>query len=240
MFINFKDIDIDVPGSWKGQNILTFDIDWAIDEVILNALELVEKAQVKATFFVTHKTPLLDKLRLNPKIELGIHPNFNLLIDKDPRSDSAEKTLSEIKKVVPEAQVIRSHSMTHSGRWLALYDKFEIKYSSQYYMGGVNIIQPSRHVNGIVEVPVYFADDGYIFVSDHNGWKNPSMEELCRNSELGIKVFNFHPIHIALNTNSFFQYDKTREAHTDFTKLTELKNNALGVESILKKIINIE
>lgn len=43
---------------------LTFDVDWACDEVLADTIDLVEEADVCATCFVTHDAPLLKRLRL--------------------------------------------------------------------------------------------------------------------------------------------------------------------------------
>ena len=68
-FFNLSEIFPDDPKTYRGI-FLTFDIDWADDDVIGDTIDLVEKAEVKATWFVTHQTPLLDRLRDNPKFEL--------------------------------------------------------------------------------------------------------------------------------------------------------------------------
>ena len=39
---------------------ITFDIDWAADDVIAYCLNLLEKNDIKATFFVTHETKMLE------------------------------------------------------------------------------------------------------------------------------------------------------------------------------------
>ena len=59
---------------------ITLDIDWAPDFVLESVIEMVTKANVYATWFITHNTPLLETLAQNPKFELGIHPNFNFLL----------------------------------------------------------------------------------------------------------------------------------------------------------------
>lgn len=62
---------------------LTFDIDWAHDTILEYTVDLLEKHEVAATFFVTHDTPVLNRLRDNPLFELGIHPNFNPLFSPE-------------------------------------------------------------------------------------------------------------------------------------------------------------
>ena len=103
---------------------LTFDIDWACDEVLADTIDLVEQADIYATWFVTHDTPLLKRLRDNPKFELGIHPNFNNILAgrPDPANGmSAEETVDRLLSLVPEAKSVRSHSMTQSSVLLKLF-----------------------------------------------------------------------------------------------------------------------
>jgi len=84
-FENIKIIYIENILSWQGKIFLTFDLDWCSDEVLCYTLEIIEKYDIKATFFITHYTPLLEKIRKNSNIELGIHPNFNYLLSRDFR-----------------------------------------------------------------------------------------------------------------------------------------------------------
>ena len=104
-------------------------------------------------------------------------------------------------------------------------------------MGGVKGIHPFRHVNGMVEVPVYFADDAYIFVEDHKEWSNPSVEEITSISAKSVKVFNFHPIHIALNSSSFSTYESTKSFHRDWETIRINRNASFGVRDLLMCLI---
>jgi len=72
-----------------------------------------------ATWFVTHDTPLISRLRTNSKFELGIHPNFDFLIQGEPRNGgNAQEVVARLLEIVPEAKSVRSHSMTQSSRLL--------------------------------------------------------------------------------------------------------------------------
>ena len=98
---------------------LTIDIDWAHDAAIADALKLVAEAGVAATWFVTHATPVLADIRATPRQELGLHPNFNPLLDGS--NGNARNILRRIRDVVPDATCIRSHSLTRSSRLAALF-----------------------------------------------------------------------------------------------------------------------
>ena len=239
-FVHFTDIDPSVPASWEGKTVLSFDLDWAIDEILEDTLGLILEAEVKATMFVTHQTPILAKMRETSLISLGLHPNFNPLFSGESISRSPYGIMSDLKEIVPEAKVLRSHSMSHSGLWLNTYKELGITHLSQYYMGSVKSIQPVRHVNGVVEVPVYFADDGYLCVEDHKEWSNPSQEEILGNPEYSVRVYNFHPIHIALNSQSYDDYDSTRDSHRSWKTIQSNRGNGFGMRELLKRLINTQ
>lgn len=104
MFGKISEIDINDPQSFQ-KIFLTFDIDWASDEVLEYCLEIVEKAKVKATWFATHKTPLLKRILENPLFELGIHPNFNPLLEGNfCYGKNYKEVLEYYLEIVPNAK----------------------------------------------------------------------------------------------------------------------------------------
>jgi len=59
-FKKISEIIYNQPQSWNDRNIfITFDIDWADDKVMEDTIDFIEKYDVPATWFVTHKTPVL-------------------------------------------------------------------------------------------------------------------------------------------------------------------------------------
>ncbi|OEK05219.1 polysaccharide deacetylase WbmS family protein [Roseivirga misakiensis] len=235
-FIHFKDIDLSQPISWRSKALLSFDIDWAIDEVVHELIDLLDERKVKATFFITHKSETVDRIRSLDHLEVGIHPNFNPLIGQEPTADSARISLERLLNLAPEACVLRSHGMTHSGRWLPLYKELGIKFLSQYYMGGVSTIQPFAHINGLVEAPVFFADDGYAFFKEEGRSFNTA--QLFRSDYKYLRVFNFHPIHIKLNTPTLSHYNNARSDFKDMDALNKRQYEGYGVRNIFTRLIN--
>ena len=80
--------------------VLTFDFDWCQDEVLDYLIEKLILNKVPATFFVTHKTILLDKIRNYDFFELGIHPNF---MNNSSHGKTFEEVINYCLEVVPEA-----------------------------------------------------------------------------------------------------------------------------------------
>ena len=235
MFQNFNDIIFEKDQTWKGKKILTFDVDWASDEVLLYTIELLETFNVKATFFITHYTPLIMRIRNNPNFELAIHPNFDKVLENESKK-KVQEIFNEILEIVPEAKTSRSHSLTNSGRWNNLYNKNNIHYTSNYFMYLKKGIEPIKNINDVIEVPIYFADDALLYLNFDND-KDLQLPKFSPKNKNGIEVFLFHPIHIALNSNSLKFYNQTRKTHFNWKELEKVKNFKIGIKNILIDLI---
>ena len=92
---------------------VTFDIDWAPDCAIDFAANLLAERGVKSTWFVTHLSPAVERLRSCPDLfELGIHPNF---MPKSSHGVEPEQVLKTCMEFVPEAVSVRTHGLLQSG-----------------------------------------------------------------------------------------------------------------------------
>jgi hypothetical protein len=211
--------------------VLTLDIDWAIDEVLADCIDLVEGACVPATWFVTHDTPLLERLRNNKNFELGIHPNFNPLLEG--KGSCAEYVIDSILEIVPEAVSIRSHSLTQSSRLLDLFRSKGLRYDCNYFIpeqAGI-VLKPWRLHNGMIRVPHFWEDD--IACIHQNG--APVNELIWRH---GLKVFDFHPIHIFLNSADLSQYERTKNSNVKPSELLNYRFQGIGTRSHLLALLS--
>jgi len=181
-FRAISSIQIEDESSWLDAIFLTFDIDWAHDDVLVDTIELVELAGVAATWFVTHDTPVLDRLRANPKFELGIHPNFNFLLEGDDRNGcNARDVIERLQAIVPEATSVRSHSMTQSSGLLALFKEIGLTHDANHFVpvqAGIEL-KPWKLWNDLIRVPYFWEDDVHVlYDTTASPQKNPA--ELAR------------------------------------------------------------
>ena len=116
----------------NGKIYLTFDIDWAPDETIKEISDQLINANIKSTWFVTHKTPVLEILRERDDLfSLGIHPNF---MKGSTQGNSEEEILKNLMNIVPEARVIRTHGIFQYGSLLSkIVDVTSIKIDSSIF-----------------------------------------------------------------------------------------------------------
>lgn len=231
-------IRVNDPASWSGKVFLTLDVDWAHDEVILDSINLLETEGVSATWFITHDTPVLARLRSNPNFELGIHPNFNWLLAGDPRNGKdSNEVVSRMMDLVPEAKVVRSHSMMQSSSLLDVFKSAGLTHDVNHFIPasiGADL-RPWTLWNGITRVP-YFWEDDIACLYQVNGRSEPSVTDAAKTGR-GVKVFDFHPIHIFLNTDYMQRYDRTRQFHHAPKLLLEHRYEGCGARTSLQELM---
>lgn len=234
MFACIKEIETHT-NDYEDNIYLTFDMDWCSDEVLSYVLDLIEPFDIKATFFVTHKTPLLERMRKNKNIELGIHPNFNFLLNGDFRyGKNMQEVFNYYKEIVPLAKSVRSHSMTQNSYMLNIFHKEGIEYDCNTYIPYSSQIELKPYMYArehIIKVPYFWEDDLHCL----SKWSWDIKEYV---EHKGLKVFDFHPIHVFLNTESLDRYDDAKEYFNDFEKLSKYKNTlTCGIKDFLIDII---
>lgn len=203
--------------------------------MLADTIDLVEQADVAATWFITHDTSLLQRLRENPNFELGIHPNFNFLLNGDPRNgESADKVVDLLLAIVPDAKSIRSHSTTQNSTLLQLFSDKGLTHDCNHFIpaqAGLEL-KPWYLWNGLIKVPYFWEDDAACLYA-----KNIPIENIALQG--GIKVFDFHPIHVFLNTENLDRYERSRDIHLKPEKLIKHRYSGEGTRTWLKTLLEL-
>ncbi|MBK9782011.1 MAG: hypothetical protein IPP55_18545 [Anaerolineales bacterium] len=232
-FKNISSIVVNEELSWKDKIFLTFDIDWAHDDVLNDTIDLVEEANIAATWFVTHETPLLSRLRANSKFELGLHPNFNFLLEGDIRNGkNCHEVIDRMYAIVPEAVSARSHSMTQNSGILELFKSRGLTHEVNHFIPAQTHIElkPWLLWNNLVRVPYNWEDDVHCMYG-----LEKRLSSFIRFS--GLKVFDFHPIHIFLNTENLDRYERTRPLHQKPDELIKHRYEGYGTRNRLLELL---
>ncbi len=184
---------------------LTLDVDWAPDWAVDLCAGILRERNVRATWFVTHAGPALERLREDPELfELGIHPNF---LDGSTHGTEPGAVLEHCMGLVPDAVSMRAHSLGLSSSVLhavASATPIEIDVSIFLpYMPGIRPVLYSWEGETLVRLPYYWEDD-------HEMELRPAVWDAGRIAAAapGIKVINFHPIHVYLNSSTMEPYRK--------------------------------
>lgn len=203
---------------------ITLDVDWAPDGVMEPVLDALRRAAVKATFFATHASPLLMAID-DPDVEVGLHPNFN-----DCGGDF-EQRIRLLKEAYPAARGGRSHSLFVSSHILQLYRKYGLSYESNNFLPMHPHLRPVMRFPEFVSIPFYWSDDKLDVYSSF------TLEDLGLATP-GLKVLNFHPIHVFMNTTSEAHYLSYKQHYHDVAALRPLVNSSQpGVATLFHDVL---
>lgn len=191
---------------------ITFDIDWACDEVIDFVKQQLNASGVKATFFATHATATLDHLD-EDRFEIGLHPNYKSI------GPEAENILAELKQQYPTAIGARSHGLVVSSNILQSYVKHGLRYESNIFLYQHDGLHPVWRFKSLLSIPFSWSDDKHLELG-----RVHDMAEL-RLSSIGLKVLNFHPIHVYLNSPDPKVYEEAKKDYKNFEWLESLRHH---------------
>ena len=223
--------------TWDNKIFLTIDVDWAHDQIILDTIELLNSSSAKSTWFITHKSELIEELKKSANCEIGIHPNFNKILFENT-SETYKTILDDILNIVPNAKSVRSHSMTQNSRILDTFFDYGLTHDVNHFVPyfSNNFLNPWIHWNGLIKVPYIWEDDIAILYKSCQ-IKESSPSEILRKNKSGIKVFDFHPIHIFLNTENMQRYEETRHVHQNPKELINYRFDGYGTRNMFIELI---
>lgn len=235
-FKKLSEISLEDDATWRDAVFLTVDIDWACDEVLLDTIELMESAGVRATFFATNSTPLLGRLAQNPLFEIGLHPNFNDILRGTPQAGamSAAQVVNNLASIVPGARSVRSHSLSWGdviSQAIRSVGVTTVSNSLIPEQSGI-ILKPYADWYGLVHAPYFYQDSACFYFS-----KNTPVKTLARRE--GLKVFDFHPIHVYLNSECQERYDLVREFYRQPSELLKKRYEGEGTRASLLRLLDM-
>ena len=182
---------------------LSFDQDWAPSWATEWIASAIADAGVEATFFVTHDCPSLKALRWSGHFELGWHPNF---LAGSSHGQNMAEVLGHMKELVPEAVGVRAHCLIRGTPYLQAYKEAGILYDASDLHDGEPNLKVFTSWTGVKRIPIFFEDDV------HLARQIPCTLRHIELERPGLKVFNFHPVLLALNAATPESYTGLKES----------------------------
>lgn len=204
---------------------LSFDIDWAPEPVCRHLLDQLEEADVSATFFLTDS----PDLNLPERHERALHPAFQDL-------GTGREATAALKARHPGALGVRSHCLVTSSPLNFAWRGLGLEYTSNYLLHGQPGIRPVPTPQGVVEYPVFFMDLSWVRL--HQGRiLNADPGPLLKTP--GLKVFDFHPLHLYLNTASLDQFERAKACVADAERLESCRHAGPGVADLFRELLGL-
>lgn len=223
-------------------SVITIDTDWAPDFIIMRVVELLVKKNIKATWFVTHNSPVVDVLKDHKEIfEVGIHPNF---FENSTQGKNNKEIIENLLTFATDAKSIRTHSLYQSLNLLDFisHNYPQITIDSSLLMKKSPFLTPHNlyfHSGSMMtRFPIFWQDD----IESSEKIPTWNLEESIYHVK-GLKVFNFHPIHLWINTFNIDQYLKLKKEIPDINNskqkdLDKFVNKGNGAFRFFEKLLN--
>ncbi len=178
--------------------VFSLDVDWVSDDILEWTLHLFADEGWPVTVFATHETKLLKQSFNRANIDVGIHPDFF------NQTDHAQ-VIEQLMRLYPTANGVRSHGLFEYANLMPLYRQFGLQWDSSQLLYLCPHIRPYRHPSGLVRLPIIWEDDDYF--SNEPDWNIAAIGI----DQPGVKCFDFHPIHLYLNSYTASQYSFVKE-----------------------------
>jgi polysaccharide deactylase WbmS-like protein len=214
---------------------LSFDIEWAADEVVEDVLRLLSERSLRASFFCTHHGIEV------PGHERGIHPNFDRngntqVADADKLLDEAEFCRAVIranKAFCPEATGVRSHRLIFDTLVEQACREGGLQYASTTMRPLAASLAPGSLGRGLVSLPIYFMDH-WDLQNQVTGFDLARLQL----GEPGMKVFDFHPLLIFLNAANNRQYEESKSYYRDPDRLRAARYPGRGIRTLFINLLD--
>jgi hypothetical protein len=201
---------------------ITVDTDWAPVEIVQSTIELIKSYGCKVTLFCTNALEAAAD-------EIAIHPHFTDVSD-------LRAPVRELKRAFPQARGTRSHSLFFTERLRPVYSEYGLVYDSNAIQYLRPQIECSLAARRTVSMPLYFMDRFHLEMASEKSDKF-SIDQFHWDDE-GLKVFDFHPIHVFLNTSSVEWYERAKHCYHEPSRLRDYVAGGEGVQTLLKETLS--
>jgi hypothetical protein len=207
---------------------ITFDSDHMNDARMREFLATI-RIPGSGTFFCTQPYPSLD----GGIHEVAPHPYL-------PEGGAWKTELEAKRREFPQAMGWRSHSCVFSHLLAEWVGKNGYRYVSCHDDLGRADIRPARHAWGVWHFPIYYMDN--LDFSARNFWREGAgrpfapqlIETACTGP--GVYVFDFHPIHLLLNTPNAEHYFKVRDDFLKGADIAGLRYAGYGTADFFREL----
>ena len=135
---------------------------------------------------------------------------------------------------------MRTHGLYQTTNFLLKAARHGVRYDVSLFMPGVANLAPHRfafHQDALTRVPYYW-EDLHEMASATPDW---SLER-WQDGTPGVKIFNFHPIHIVLNSSTVFPYTQAKDIgpleSLSQEHVLRLRNTKKGAGSLFQALVH--
>ena len=211
--------------------VFTADQDWAPEWACEIFVDEIVKHAIPLHIFRTNSSEVVDAAVNGGHFTQGWHPNFKA---NSTHGTSIQAVIETMRAIAPTSRTVRAHSYFESSEiWDFLFRSGQVVESHGVTAMEENLV-PIKMASGLLRIPVFFEDD--VLMRDSPGDLNLSLLKR-RLLTPGMKVLDFHPIHIALNSRSVSHYEEIKP-HLGKIRFDTDSTNIRGIRNVLLEIVD--
>ena len=224
---------------WEQEPVFCFtsDIDWASEAVVRYSHDLLQADTLKLTYFNTNPSTFLDELQESARARILIHPNF---LPDSSHGGTYEEVMDYCRRLVPDADGFRTHRYFEVNDVMDEYAARGFRFFSNHCTRCEVNLKPLLHRSGMLSIPIFLEDGGYLLMDPSLDFEGIPARLLAP----GLKVINFHPAHMALNTPHFAYTRQIKDSmsrerwnNLDGDDIRALQFEGNGIRTIVQRII---
>lgn len=215
----------------KREIIITFDIDWASEEIIEYALTPLVEAQLPFTCFLTHISKYLSGQAAKGRCTLGIHPNFRTNSSHGKTEEEVIKHCLTLGATEPWS---RSHGLHFSTPIMFDLVRYGITHDFSTYIPLTERNLSWVHPLGLDKMwrhSYNWEDDSFFYYENQSNFFSL---DLSKDYPL---FCDFHPIHVALNSHNTVAYEVWKQGSRDLEHALKLRQPGSGAATLMDEII---
>lgn len=167
---------------------VTIDLDWCSEAATEETLDYLAARRIPVTVFATHHSPRVAAAL--GEVEVGLHPFFG---EGSSHGGTVEEVVRCVATIPHNLPAFRCHRFGVSNEVREAMAAAGMRISSNVCTD-LEIVPPFMDRCGLVEVPIFFEDGGYL--GRGRGLDAPIAAD-------GTAVILLHPMHFTLNTPHF-------------------------------------
>lgn len=221
----------------SGPVAVTVDLDWASDAAVAGLLDHLRREDIPVTVFATHASPCVAARFKH--LEVGLHPHFGA---GSSHGATVEEVVRSVMALPHNLPAFRCHRFASSNEIREGLASAGMRISSNV-CADLDAVPPYRDRTGLLELPVFFEDGGYLYRGHPLNVAAPLAPALER---VGPKIVLLHPMHFAINTPSFgymreIKRSTTREAWAAMSPATleALRFRGRGIRDLILDFLDL-
>ena len=214
--------------------VLTSDVDWASDDCIEHFLDVAARFGIKPTLFVTHASEAVQRAAAGGCVELGAHPNF---APGTTQGEGVEEVIDYVRTLAPDTAAVRCHRHLTTPEIEAALVRRAFRLDSTTYRHLAPDITAETQPCGLTRFPVFFEDDCHWQAG--LSWR--FADHAAEFFTTGLKILNFHPFFVMLNTPDADFYARFKHKITSLTadEAAGLRHTGAGPETFLIEALTV-